>query len=303
MHQPTDQSHESVVKDLSNKFAPHVLLIKHEKKFQVDNTCANLAIKYNMIYISVYQLIKEHITKKTKWGCQLIDSKRERDLNADMKVRDDFEEFIYSPVHYDENLVKEIINKTVSEKRTNQKFVILEGLCNSNNLAAEDDKMVFRFMDELFAIEHVIGEVKGIISLQSDTEPNFLREEDIEYEVFPEPEPEVEKPKKYDEDGNEIVDEGEDGDAAAEEENPDEPKVPKFKPEDYKWTVSNRKPFNLPMLYQKCKGVNTYHDVKESSEFGSTTQGAIAKCLDTFCGRLLDSENNDKYIYQQIVFK
>ena len=81
------------------------------------------------------------------------------------------------------------------------------------------------------------------------------------------------------------------------------PKMPKFKPEDYKWTVQNRKPFNLPMLYQKCKGVLTYHDVKEAQEFGATVQGAISKCLDNFCGRLLDSENSDKYIYQQIVFK
>lgn len=172
-----------------------------------------------------------------------------------MMIRDDFEEYTYSPVHYDENLVKDIINKTVSEKRTSQKFVILEGLCNSNNLANTDDQMVYRFMDELFAIEHVIGEVKGVISLQSDTEPNFIREEDKEHEVFPEPEPPKEKEKKFDEDGNEIVEEGEDGEGAEGEENPDEPKVPKFKPEDYKWTITNRKPFNLPMLYQKCKGV------------------------------------------------
>lgn len=145
-------------------------------------------------------------------------------------------------------MVKELINKTISEKRTNQKFVILEGLCNSKNLASLDDQMVFRFMDELFAIESIIGEVKGIVSLQSITEPDILREEDIEYEVFPDPPPVEEKPKKYDEDGNEIVEE-EQEEQPPEDEDPDAPKLPKFKPEDYKWTVSNRKPFNLPMLY------------------------------------------------------
>ena len=59
----------------------------------------------------------------------------------------------------------------------------------------------------------------------------------------------------------------------------------------------------MPQLYQKCKGVLMFHDDKEASEFGSTMQGAIAKCLDSFCGRLLDSENSDKYMYQQIIFK
>lgn len=71
----------------------------------------------------------------------------------------------FSPVHYDEKLVKELINKTVTEQRTNQKFVILEGLCNSKNLSNVDNQMEFRFMDEFFSIEQSIGEVKGIISL------------------------------------------------------------------------------------------------------------------------------------------
>lgn len=109
--------------------------------------------------------------------------------------------------------------------------------------------MVFRFMDELFAIESIIGEVKGIISMQSEAEPEILREEDIEYEVFPDPPPVEEKPKKYDEEGNEIVEEEAPEENPDGEEDPDAPKMPKFKPEDYKWTVSNRKPFNLPMLY------------------------------------------------------
>lgn len=141
------------------------MLVNHEKKFPVDSTCSNLAIKYNMIYISAYQLIREHIQQNTSFGKRLMETKRHRNLNADMKVNDEFQEELYCPVHFDENVVKELINKTISEKRTNQKFVILEGLCNSKNLANVDDQMVFRFMDELFAIEHYIGEVKGIISL------------------------------------------------------------------------------------------------------------------------------------------
>lgn len=94
--------------------------------------------------------------------------------------------------------------------------------------------MVFRFMDEFFSIEQNIGEVKGIISLQTDPELHIQKPEDIEYEVFPEPEPVPEKPKKYDEEGNEIVEEEEENpNPDGEEEDPDAPKLPKFKPEDY----------------------------------------------------------------------
>lgn len=52
---------ESTTKDLNNKFAPKVILVNHEKQLPVDNTCSNLAIKYNMIYISAYQVIKQNI--------------------------------------------------------------------------------------------------------------------------------------------------------------------------------------------------------------------------------------------------
>lgn len=45
---------ESLTKDLNNKFSPKVVLVNHEKSLGVDNTCSNLAIKYNMIYISAY---------------------------------------------------------------------------------------------------------------------------------------------------------------------------------------------------------------------------------------------------------
>ena len=50
----TDQSLESTNKELANYFLPKVLLVNHEKRLGIDTTCANLAIKYNMIYISAY---------------------------------------------------------------------------------------------------------------------------------------------------------------------------------------------------------------------------------------------------------
>lgn len=76
----THHSLETTQTALKGKFAPKVVLVNHEKRLGVDTTCANLAIKYNMIYISVYQLIKSNIESKTPWGLKLQASKREKAL-------------------------------------------------------------------------------------------------------------------------------------------------------------------------------------------------------------------------------
>lgn len=149
-----------------------------------------------------------------------------------------------------------LLKETITEKRTNQKFVLLEGLCNNSKLKDEDDQMELRYMDELFLIESIVGEVAAVISLQNVEQPEFMRDDQIEYEKFPDPPP-VEEKKK--------VEDGEDEDPAdlpPEEEDPDKPKVPAFRKEDYKWTVSNRQPKNLPQLYLGCKGINTLHELK-----------------------------------------
>jgi len=131
----TVSSLESTSKDLNNKFSPKVILINHQKSLGVDNTCANLAIKYNMIFVSAYQVIKQNITQKTARGQQLIANKRPRGIDSSLEVQDPFQEAEYSPVHYDLQTVMQLLKETVAEKKTNQKFVLLEGLCNSQKLS------------------------------------------------------------------------------------------------------------------------------------------------------------------------
>jgi len=50
----TSSSLETTLNSLKSKFSPQVILVNHEKRLGIDTTCANLAIKYNMIYISSY---------------------------------------------------------------------------------------------------------------------------------------------------------------------------------------------------------------------------------------------------------
>lgn len=50
----TAQSLEGTIEQVKGIFAPKIVLVNHEKSIFVDTQCANMAIKYNMMYISVY---------------------------------------------------------------------------------------------------------------------------------------------------------------------------------------------------------------------------------------------------------
>ena len=77
---------ETLQNHLQAHFNPRVLLINHEKRLGIDTTCANLAIKYNMLYLSVYQLIKYHVETATELGKSLMMTKREKELNLTSQV-------------------------------------------------------------------------------------------------------------------------------------------------------------------------------------------------------------------------
>lgn len=282
----TDGSQETIVENLNSNFCAKIILVNHEKRFPVDVICSNLAIKYNMLYLSVSQLIKKQIDDSTSWGKLLVASRKNKSL-ADSCADEQF-----LPVHFDQELVIKLIQHTVAEKRTNQSYIILEGLCNNKALGKEDDKLALRYMDELFQIEKHLGEVSAVISLQEEAESD--RFADDKWEEFEEPVKEEPKPKQLDDDGNPIDEE--EAEPAAEDDG--EPKKPKWNPAEYKWTITNRRFKNLPQLFRDYKGINCLSEAKNAKEaFG----GSIVKALDEFCGRVVEDTDNRSY-YQQVVF-
>jgi len=86
-------------------------------------------------------------------------SKRFKEISLTTQVRDEFNEADFSAVHFNQKLVMDLINHTIAENRTNQKFIILEGVCNSQKLTNEADKFELRLQDELNDIEQCIGEI------------------------------------------------------------------------------------------------------------------------------------------------
>lgn len=108
-------------------------------------------------------------------------------------------------------------------------------------------------MDEFFNIEKSIGEIIAVIGLQFNYEKEYIEDIEIEYEQFPEPEPVVIKKP---------VDGEEEEEQPPAQEEEEESKKPKFKKEEYRWTITDAKPKNLPQLFNQCKGVNTINDTK-----------------------------------------
>lgn len=298
----TCESHETAVNQVRGKFSAKVIVVNHDKHLVVDTICSNLAIKYDMLYLSVYQLIKTHVQACTPLGKQLIASKKVKQLNKAAHplegFEDEFEEAEYSAAHFDQRLVVKMIQDTLAEKKTTQSYILLEGLYNSPKLENEADRLALRQMDELFMIEKNIGEVSAIISLHNQMEStNFV---ESTWEEFEEPIVEVKKVAKViDEDGNEV-------DAPAAEAEPaadgDEPVKPKFNPADFKWTVTNKCARTLPQLYKDFKGLNCICEERASESYSETQSEASAKALDEFCTRVLAQEEG-RYLYQQVIFK
>lgn len=176
------------MKALNAQLKPKIIIVNHEKRLGVDTTCSNLAIKYDLLYISVYQLIKQHIENQTSWGKRLQATQRNKEITLTTQVRDEFNELEYTAVHFDQKVVLELIKATVVEQRQNQKFILLEGMFNQSKIRNEDDQLEVRMYDELLNLEQKIGEVVGMVNLLFTYQEEKLNEEEIHWEQFPEKE-------------------------------------------------------------------------------------------------------------------
>lgn len=71
---------ETLENDLKEFLGAKVILVNHEKRLPVDAVCANLAIKYQMLYLSVYQILRQHIERRTAYGKALLQTKKPKSI-------------------------------------------------------------------------------------------------------------------------------------------------------------------------------------------------------------------------------
>ena len=114
----TASSEETVANSLKDAMAPKVILVNHEKRLPVDAICANIGIKYSFMYISVYQLIRQHVESSSTFGKRLLASKKTRGLELRYgelgAEKDEFEEEDFSAVHFNLDLVVELVCHTIA---------------------------------------------------------------------------------------------------------------------------------------------------------------------------------------------
>jgi len=67
----TDLSEETTFAELKTLFCAKIVMVNHDPRLPVDVACSNLAIKYNMLYLSVHQEIRHHIRNNTSFGQRL----------------------------------------------------------------------------------------------------------------------------------------------------------------------------------------------------------------------------------------
>ena len=185
----------------------------------------------------------------------------------------------------------QLVKSKIGEQRTNQRFILLEGLCNANKLQNASEKLQLRFMDEYFQIEKSLGEVFGVISLQETEEDSHFTVEAGNFEEPVEEEVKEEAPK--------AEGEGEDEPAADGDE---EAKKPAWDAKKFRWSITNGRSKNLPQLFRDYLGNKCNSEVKNwRSLHCDTTRDAITKALDEFCDRLT-AKDNTMMIYQQVIF-
>ena len=294
----TDLSLESTVNSLRNMYSAKVVILNHEKRLQVDTASSNVAIKFNMLYLSVYQLIKQQIEDNTILGQQLKASHNPKALSEAallaQGLQDETGEINYNPVHFDQALVMKLVQNTIAERRTNQKIILLEGLCNNAKMENESDKLSLRFMDEIFMIEKSIGEIAAVVSFQYAPEATTFDAE--RWEEFAEVAVEEKKVK--------VPGEGEEEGEAQPPAEPEaeDAKKSKWNPADYKWTITNRQSKNLPQLFRDHKGSRFVAEERSTATFRGSKNESIAICIDEFCARLSEEANSGKFLYQQVIF-
>ena len=267
-------------------FEPKIILLTHEQSINIDITLRNLSIKHGFIYIPLLEIIKEEILTDTLIGKELKQTRKMKKLDEESP---DFE---FYPMHYEINLLIQLVRNIINKLRTTQKYVLIDGLLKSNKLKDDNEKLEFRAIDELLTIEKEVGETQTVIRLSH--EPY----EDVADDRIAERIPVEEKvEEKKEEKKNE---EGEEGEAEPEAPPPEEdeegkPLKPKFNPLEFAWTNTEGKPRNLGQFFLAWKNC-TSKNIDQYQDHGDS----IEVTLDSLIESLIVGELSKSPIYVQI---
>ena len=232
-----------------SKYGINFIIIKHEYDIIIEKTLQLFCARNKILYINVPYLIYNHFYENDEFSKKLEGVYGKRQLGVECKNPYNFDEMLYykyNPIFFEKDLINKIIlnhigqNYKIIENAGN--FVILTGYLNSDLLHEQESPYNLPLFEIKNALE--LGELTSFIQIsRKDIKKT---EDEIPEEIV------IEKPKK------EIKEEGEEGEGnpegeeePQEEENPDG--VPKFKPENFKWTSYDGQPRNYVQVLKRLK--------------------------------------------------
>ena len=232
-----------------SKYGINFIIIKHEYDIIIEKTLQLFCARNKILYINVPYLIYNHFYENDEFSQKLEGVYGKRQLGIECKNPYNFDEMLYykyNPIFFEKDLINKIIlnhigqNYKIIENAGN--FVILTGYLNSDLLHEQESPYNLPLFEIKNALE--LGELTSFIQIsRKDIKKT---EDEIPEEIV------IEKPKK------EVKEEGEEGDGnpegeeeQQEEENPDG--VPKFKPENFKWTSYDGQPRNYVQVLKRLK--------------------------------------------------
>ena len=231
------------------KYGINFIIVKHEYDIVIEKTLQLFCARNKILYINVPYLIYCHFYENDETSRKLESVYGKKKLGVDCKNPYDFNEMIYykyNPIFFEKDLINKIIldhigkNYKIIEDSGN--LVLLTGYLNSDLLEEQEGPYNLPLLEIKNALE--LGELTSFIQIsRKDIKQN---EDEVAEEIV------IEKPKK------EVKEEGEEGEGNPEgEEEPqeeDNPEgVPKFKPENFKWTTYDGLPRNYVQVLKRLK--------------------------------------------------
>ena len=234
-----------------SQFGFNFIIIKHEYDIVIEKTMQLFCARNKILYINVPYLIYSHFYENDENSKKLETVYGKKILGVECKNPYDFNEFIYykyNPIFFEKNLINKIILEHIGKHyktiEDSGNFVILTGYFNSDLLKEQDGPYNLPLYEMKNALE--LGEISAFI--QISRKEIKQTEDEVPEEIV------IEKPKKEVKENPEG--EGEEGAGEPEEEPPEEENpdgVPKFKPENFKWTSYDGQPRNYVQVLKRLK--------------------------------------------------
>ena len=254
----------NTIKIVNEDIGYNFIIIKHEYDISIEKTLKLFSARNKLLYINVPKLIYEHFYENDEEAKKLEGFYGKKNLKKECKNQDSIEELIYykyNPVHFEKNLVNNLILKYIATNYRNIEntgnFILLSGYFNYDLLQNPEEPYNLPLLEIKSSME--LGELTAFVQITRD-DIKHIEDEKPEQIIIEKPSKKKKIPKEGEEgedegEKEEGGDEGENAEAEEEkqEEEPQEEENPKFKPENFSWTSYDGKPRNYVQVLKRLK--------------------------------------------------